>query len=130
MEDDIPIHLSLLETMKAGIEAFPIEIHSAYDGRQALNKYRTFKFDLIILDLMMPEMNGEEFLREISFSQSRAIIKIPVLILSALSKARVSNFIRDILFIEKPFDLDYFIKTIEDTLSTKKRRPVFIDVSH
>ena len=53
-------------------------IEEAYDGRQALEKARTVNPDLIILDLMMPEMDGLSVCKEI-----RKTSNVPVIILTA-----------------------------------------------
>ena len=51
---------------------------SAYNGRDALNVARREKPDLIVLDVMMPEMDGYEFMR-----QHRAISNTPIILLTA-----------------------------------------------
>ena len=52
----------------------------ASDGRQAVDACRTSRFDLIFMDIMMPEMNGWEATRQI-----RAFIALPALYIVALS---------------------------------------------
>ncbi len=54
------------------------KIEEAYDGKQALEKARTVNPDLIILDLMMPEMDGLTVCKEI-----RKTSNVPVIILTA-----------------------------------------------
>ncbi|MGE0058275.1 MAG: response regulator transcription factor [Dehalococcoidia bacterium] len=54
------------------------KIEEAYDGKQALEKARTVSPDLIILDLMMPEMDGLSVCKEI-----RKTSNVPVIILTA-----------------------------------------------
>lgn len=51
---------------------------SAYDGKQALNKCRDAQYDVILLDLMMPNMDGLEVCRRIRSSSS-----VPIIIISA-----------------------------------------------
>lgn len=108
IEDDVFINQILCEILRQFITKYTIEIHSAFDGRQGLNKYRTNNFDLIILDIMMPVMNGEAFLK-------RARPKVPVIVVSALSK--LSDFVNQHKCIKKPMELDHFITTVEAALS-------------
>lgn len=130
VEDEIDIHQALLQVIREYVTAFPVEIYSAYNGRQALNKLNGMKFDLVLLDLMMPEMNGEELLREISLSANKCSPPVPVIIVSAMSKERVSGFIKDTPFIEKPLDIDIFVTAIEDTLRGRKKRNAEVEISH
>src|SRR5665213_4561217 len=60
------------------------EIEQAVDGRQALNRLAERDFDLVLLDIMMPEVNGYEVLDALSL-QGR-IHDLPVLVISALSE--------------------------------------------
>ncbi|HEY5412465.1 MAG TPA: SpoIIE family protein phosphatase [Caulobacteraceae bacterium] len=60
------------------------EIEQAVDGRQALNRLAERDFDLVLLDIMMPKVNGYEVLDALSL-QGR-IHDLPVLVISALSE--------------------------------------------
>ncbi len=56
------------ETAKYVKEAFELEdmqVEVAYDGMEGLEKFRGKEYDLILLDLQMPKMTGEELLKEI-----------------------------------------------------------------
>jgi DNA-binding response OmpR family regulator len=57
-------------------EGFRVE--AAYDGKQALDKARSLKPDLIVLDIMMPEMDGLTVCKEL-----RKTSNVPVIILTA-----------------------------------------------
>ncbi len=65
-----------LARLYLGNEGFQVE--EAYDGKQALEKARTTNPDLIILDIMMPEMDGISVCKEL-----RKTSNIPVIILTA-----------------------------------------------
>lgn len=54
------------------------EVEVAYDGVQAIDKVEEGNFDLILMDIMMPNMNGDEAVRAI-----KAIKNIPVIMISA-----------------------------------------------
>jgi len=77
------------------------EVFTASEGAEALRKCVALQPDLILLDLMMPGMNGWEF--RLAQLRDPAICEIPVVVLSALG--RVSN-IDALAFLPKPFGLD------------------------
>ncbi|MBB3131017.1 DNA-binding response OmpR family regulator [Paenibacillus rhizosphaerae] len=74
VEDDIEINQ--LVSKYLGKEGF--DIHSAYDGKEALTHIQNHEYQLVILDLMLPLIEGQEVLRQI-----RAKGTVPVIILSA-----------------------------------------------
>ena len=53
----------IVETLKFVIEVAGYECHCAYDGEEGLNKAKEIVPDLIILDVMMPIMNGYKISR-------------------------------------------------------------------
>ncbi len=56
------------DTARCVKEAFELEdiaVDVAYDGREGLNKFQEKEYDLILLDLQMPLMTGEELLHEV-----------------------------------------------------------------
>lgn len=57
-----------------GKEGF--DVKTAYDGKQALELLKTFTPDIILLDIMMPYMNGFEFLQRIHSSNQHARVVI------------------------------------------------------
>ncbi len=54
------------------------QVEKAFDGREGLEKFQSHPFDLIILDIMLPGLNGMEVLRRI-----RQVSDIPVILLTA-----------------------------------------------
>ena len=65
-----------LARLYLGNEGFKVE--EAYDGKQALEKARSVNPDLVILDVMMPEMDGLTVCKELRKTSS-----VPVIILTA-----------------------------------------------
>jgi two-component system alkaline phosphatase synthesis response regulator PhoP len=87
-----------------------VEIDTASDGRTAIDKLRTQQYSVLVLDLMVPEINGFEvieFLKETKLS-------VPVAVVSAVSQQALTRLDLDIvkLVISKPFDVDEFTKAI------------------
>jgi DNA-binding response OmpR family regulator len=70
----------ILEVLEAYLEREGYEIHSADNGIDALKKAKTINPDLIILDLMLPDISGEEVCRLV-----RKDSDVPILMLTAKS---------------------------------------------
>ena len=99
--DDIPLNLVLVQKM---LSRFKFEIRTAGNGQQALDAVAERKPDLILLDLMMPGIDGFEVIKRLR--QDPATADIRIVILSALN----SN--EDVV---KGFDLganDFIMKPI------------------
>lgn len=119
------IHILVVEDeelIREGIAEFlsaqDYKVQVAKDGQEGLDVFNKETFDLIIMDIMMPKMNGIELLQEI-----RKTSKVPVLMLTALTdeKTQISSF--DALaddYISKPFSLMILKKHIEALLRRTK----------
>jgi class 3 adenylate cyclase len=100
-------------------------------GKGALQLLAATKFDLVLLDLMMPEMNGFEVLRQLK--NDPALGHIPVIMISALDE--IDSTVRCIEagaedYIPKPFDPVLLRARIDATLERKRlrdREQAFID---
>jgi CheY-like chemotaxis protein len=79
--DDNMANRELLEAYLASIEC---DTEIAVDGQDTLNKVASFKPDLILLDVMMPKLNGFEVCRKLK--QDPATSKIMVLMVTALNE--------------------------------------------
>lgn len=74
VDDDTEL-CELLQEYFTAEELFSEAVH---DGLSGLNKIKNESFDLVILDIMLPEMNGIDLLKEV-----RKTSKIPVIMLTA-----------------------------------------------
>ncbi|MHB1133968.1 MAG: response regulator [Chloroflexota bacterium] len=74
----------------------------AFNGREALNVMRRERPALVIADVMMPLMDGEQLVRAIK--EDPQLSKVPVILMSALGNLRRRALADD--FIAKPFDLE------------------------
>lgn len=88
------------------------EVQIAADGLIGLEKYELWKPDLIVLDLMMPNMDGFTFLKEIR----RKSEKIPLLVLTA--KYGIQDKVRCFKegaddYLAKPFELEEFLLRVK-----------------
>lgn len=87
-----------------------IAVETAHDGRQAIEKIRNGNYSVLVLDLMIPEMNGFEV---IDFVKKNGI-DLPIAVVSAVSHQALTKLDLDVvkLVISKPFDVDEFTKAI------------------
>ncbi len=102
------------------------EVHSTVNGRQALDLFVSVKPDLIVSDIMMPEMDGFELLEEVrSLPQG---VTMPFLFLTArtertdVKKARALG-VDDYLF--KPFNAWELIEAVRTRLNRRKSVELF-----
>lgn len=87
-----------------------IEIDTVSDGRRAIEKLKTETYAALILDLMVPEVNGFEI---IDFVKKQKI-DVPIAVVSAVSQQALTKLDLDVVkvVIAKPFDVDEFTKAI------------------
>ena len=114
IDDDVAIRV-LLEAVLRRI-GFDVEL--AEDGAVGLEKLgKNGKFDLVLLDLMMPRINGYEFIDKVAkdFRNGRPhIIVFTAAGQRGVDKIPANSVCNSIL---KPFDLEKFIEMISDCLN-------------
>ena len=95
------------------------EVHTENEGKKALQAARDFKPDLIFMDVMMPDMSGDEVIAEIR--EDDKLANIPYVFMTAIvSKAETEDMGRNIggnEFLAKPAKTEELIATIERILS-------------
>ncbi|MDD5286615.1 MAG: response regulator [Desulfuromonadaceae bacterium] len=116
--DDEPMNLSLLEAM---LSPRGYDVVSVVNGPMALQKIRTQRIDICLLDVMMPGMDGFELCRRIKSDKNHG--NIPVVMITALSERE--NRIRGTEagaedYISKPFDTAEVLARIEMLLHVKE----------
>ena len=72
---------SFVEALKVGLDREGFDVKIAEDGLMALNLFRTFKPDLILLDVMLPKISGLDVCKEI-----RTESKVPIIMVTAKSE--------------------------------------------
>lgn len=78
--DDIPINVTLIEKM---LKPFHFVIEKANDGQTALDIVADNKLDLILLDLMMPGINGYDVIKQLRAKEETK--QLPIIVISALN---------------------------------------------
>ena len=107
----------LLEVVSSVLEDEGFEVETAKNGREALGVLRRRRPFLILLDLMMPVMNGWEFLH--LFRANQLVRDIPVIVCSA---AKVTN-LSDVQYLKKPLDISNLLHVVHDHFHASKIVP-------
>ncbi len=97
----------IVETLKFMLEAEGITCMTAYDGEEALSKVKTEKPDLVILDVMLPKINGYKVCRLLKFDKKYK--NIPILMVTARSQEEDKAIGEETgadEYITKPFNID------------------------
>jgi CheY-like chemotaxis protein len=100
----------LREMMCLLLEGEGFEPEAACDGADALHRLRSegVQPDVVVLDLMMPRMDGEEFLQQ--QARDPALADIPVVVLSA--SARINTDLPAAAVLSKPLNYDMLVETL------------------
>lgn len=112
VDDDAGIQ----DFLQIALEAEGYEVVIAEDGKDALEKLKNITPDLILLDLMMPRMNGYAFAKALQHQGCRSAIPLVVLTADAQAKEKAALVAADAYLI-KPFDLEDLLKIIARFLS-------------
>src|SRR5919202_739597 len=118
--DDVPENLRLLSTMltEQGYKVRPV-----INGKLALNAAQLLPPELILLDIMMPELNGYEVCQQLKASV--ATREIPVIFLSALDDVldKVKAFsVGGVDYITKPIQTQEVLARVENQLTIVRQR--------
>ena len=106
-----------VSTLRSRLEFEGYEVTTAPDGKAALEKIPGEMPDLVLLDIMMPAMNGYQVCRELKENEDTS--SIPILMLTAKSQESDKFWGKEAgadAYITKPFDMDELIAEIEGLL--------------
>ncbi|MFM2139081.1 MAG: hypothetical protein RJA57_1388 [Bacteroidota bacterium] len=116
VEDEENLH----DALRLNLELEGYEVTSAYDGAAALKAVQSEYFDLIILDVMLPEMDGIQVTETIRISNN----EVPILILSArnASADRVRGLKKGADdYLTKPFNLEELLLRVNKLIEKNKK---------
>ncbi len=116
VEDEENLH----EALKLNLELDGFTVTSAFDGAAALNAVQGEYFDLIILDIMLPEMDGVQVTETIRISNN----EVPILILSAKNSSadRVLGLKKGADdYLTKPFNLEELLLRVHKLIDKNKK---------
>ena len=101
-----------LKLLKPFLVTKGFEVETAIDGLQGFEKVKSWKPDLVVLDVIMPRMDGYGFVHEIK--KDLKLRALPVVVLTAREMMRdvfMQEGIRD--YVIKPYDPQELLKMIQ-----------------
>ena len=116
VEDEENLH----DALKLNLELEGYEVSSAYDGMAAIKAVQNEYFDLIILDIMLPEMDGLTVMETIRIQNNH----VPILILSARNSSadRVLGLKKGADdYLTKPFNLEELLLRVQKLIEKNKK---------
>jgi len=97
------------------LESKPYEVIVAFDGKEGLEKARSEKPDLVLLDILMPKVDG--FAVADQFKKDESLSKIPVVALTSFSDSYGQPFAFEVSdFVQKPVSPKDLLAKIEKHL--------------
>ena len=123
--DDNIEYCSLVKLKLEGLEGEGYNVESAYTGREGLEKIKDYAPDVVLLDAMMPLMDGYEVLDKIRKSEDN-IRDLPIIMVSA--KGMKGDVIRALSlgaddYLIKPFQFHILPERIRKAIDKRRRHP-------
>ena len=111
----------IVESLKFVLEVSGFVCYTAYNGEDGLKLAKEIMPDLIILDVMMPKINGYKISRLLKYDSKYK--DIPIIMVTARSQEEdklIGEETGADEYITKPFDLDDVVKTVQKYLASEK----------
>ncbi len=104
----------IVEILKMALIQAGYEVDCAYDGEEALNKVKTFKPDLILLDLMIPKIDGGSV--NLKLKENPQTAHIPVIVVTGKGNLKEILHLEEGVTIagyyEKPIKVKFLVEKI------------------
>jgi DNA-binding response OmpR family regulator len=116
---DDEIEMAEMETMR--LKASGYEVMVAHDGKSGLQKARQWQPDLVILDLMLPVMNGYEVCA--ALKKDEQCRKIPIILVSAVDHKYDTDLGKKVgaeAYFTKPFEPAILLNSIKALMRKKQ----------
>ncbi|MEY5041891.1 MAG: hypothetical protein RLZZ414_1444 [Bacteroidota bacterium] len=117
----------LIDAIKLNLEVEGMVVKVAENGKKAIDLYNEQRFDLVVLDIMLPYVDGLKVCEYIRLNDQ----KIPILMLSAKGTAadRVNGLKSGADdYLTKPFDLEEFLLRVQLLLKRSALNPINLDI--
>ena len=111
----------IVNVLRFRLEANNYAVLSASEGQEGLNKARTEKPDLVILDLMLPKLDGYKVCRMLKFDESYK--NIPIIMFTARVQKKDEELGMKMgadAYIAKPFEPEVLLGKIKELLSKQQ----------
>ena len=109
--------MCIRDRLESRLRANGYEVISAYDGEQGLERAQKEKPDLIIMDIMLPKLTGDEVCRKLK--QDKELATIPIIVLTALARRQDIKLAEQLgvdAYITKPFMPDVLLSKIRELI--------------
>ena len=111
----------IVEIISMHLEREDYEVTGAYDGQEALQKIISQKPDLVVLDIMMPKMDGHSL--NIKLKENPETKDIPVIVITGKGHLREIIMAREdvtvVDYLEKPFQMNELLEKIKNVFEKK-----------
>lgn len=106
----------VFELIRMALECHGYSIRNSSDGREALTVLQKEDFDLVILDVMMPGIDGYSILGELEKSPQK--MSMPFIVISALKPAeKLFNKFKNVkCFLAKPFEAEVLLQKVNEII--------------
>jgi DNA-binding response OmpR family regulator len=118
-DDEVDIH----RIIQAALEGRDYRVLDAYDGDEALEKAIVEKPDMVVLDVMMPGLNGWELARY--FRSKPEFKRMGILILTGIGETLnelTSPLYGADAYLDKPFEIDALLDSVDQVIAAVKKR--------
>ena len=115
VEDDTDLREALCDALTASGHA----VVAAVDGGDGLRRLRESPPDVVVLDLMMPKLDGWQF--RLEQRKDPMLATIPVVAISASGRPTAAAVDADV-FLRKPIDADTLCRAVKDVVAERERR--------
>ena len=108
---------SITDLVATALRYVGFEVAVASNGRQALERAATFRPELVVLDVMLPGIDGYSL--QLKIAAEPTTKDLPIVVLTALepSKTLFQKFPQVVGFMTKPFKTEELLKTVQDASS-------------
>jgi DNA-binding response OmpR family regulator len=113
----------LVSVLRIGLEIEGFEVIEAADGEEGLKRAQRDRPHLLVLDLMLPKLDGYKVCRALKFDERYR--NLPIVVLSARSGEQDRKLALDMgadAFVSKPYDMAELVKLIRAELKRTPRR--------
>jgi two-component system, NtrC family, response regulator AtoC len=119
VDDEAELRKSVISILKNSMPNFEFEISEATDGAEALSLYKSGDWDLVLMDVRMPNMNGIEALRAIKEHDPRTFVVLMTAhanVQDAMAAVREGAYD----YIEKPVQPEKLIEIVSRALEARE----------
>ena len=92
------------------------EVEVSRNGRDAISRLASADYDLVLLDLLMPEISGQDILLHIGSRAPEMLQRVIVVTALAERATTIPEVARPYCVIRKPFDVEYLVAQIRECI--------------